>query len=212
MSKKKITNADIRNHALPIGEMPRSKVKLSVKVRALRREKNWTLSDLSNATGLAISTLSKIENDRMSPTFDVVQKLATGLSIDITSLFSASENTPQQTRRSVTRKGSGRPYETETYSHLLLATDLSTKKILPFVSIVKARSIEEFDEFGAHDGEEFLYVLEGSVRFFTDFYEPVDLNEGDGIYIDSAMRHACISTSEQDAKVLWINSGHGLMD
>jgi transcriptional regulator with XRE-family HTH domain len=206
MSKKKITNADVRNHALPTGEMPRSKVKLSVKVRALRREKNWTLSDLSNATGLAISTLSKIENDRMSPTFDVVQRLATGLSIDITSLFSSFENAPQQTRRSVTRKGSGRPYETETYSHQLLATDLSTKKILPFVTIVKARSIEDFEEFGAHDGEEFLYVLEGSVRFFTDFYEPVDLNEGDGIYIDSAMRHACISTSEEDAKVLWINS------
>lgn len=206
MAKQKITSADVRNHALPSGDMPRSKIKLNVKVRALRRAKNWTLSDLAKATGLAVSTLSKIENDRMSPTFDVVQKLAAGLSIDITSLFSASDNVPQQTRRSIARKGSGRPYETDTYSHLLLATDLSTKKILPFVTIVKARSIEDFEEFGAHDGEEFLYVLEGSVRFFTDFYEPVDLNEGDGIYLDSAMRHACISTSEKDAKVLWINS------
>ncbi len=207
MPKQKITSVDVRNHALSDAPLPRSKIKLNLKVRALRRAKNWTLSDLANATGLAISTLSKIENDRMSPTFDVVQKLATGFSVDITSLFSTADNTQQQTRRSVIRKGGGRPYETATYSHLLLATDLSTKKILPFVTVVKARSLDEFDELGAHDGEEFLYVLEGSVRFFTDFYEPADLNEGDGIYLDSAMRHACISTSKEDARVLWINSG-----
>ncbi|WP_232059101.1 cupin domain-containing protein [Kineobactrum salinum] len=60
---------------------------------------------------------------------------------------------------------------------------------------------------GAHDGEEFMFVLEGSVRFYTDCYEAADLDEGDGIYLDSAMRHACISTSENDARVLWINTG-----
>lgn len=207
MRKSPLTNAEVFDQVKPERRPPRSKIQLALRVRALRRARNWTLSDLAKATGLAVSTLSKIENDRMSPTFDVVQKLAAGFSIDITELFAASENTQQQTRRSVVRKGGGRPYETVAYSHLVLASDLINKKILPFVSIVKARSLDDFEEWGAHDGEEFLFVLEGSVRFYTDCYEPADLGEGDGIYLDSAMRHACISTSDKDARVLWINTG-----
>jgi transcriptional regulator with XRE-family HTH domain len=207
MRKPSLTVAEVFDQVKPERRAPRSKIQLDLRVRALRHARNWTLSDLGKATGLAVSTLSKIENDRMSPTFDVVQKLAAGFSIDITELFSVSEDRQQHTRRSVVRKGDGRPYETAAYSHLVLASDLTNKKILPFVSIVKARSLDEFEEWGAHDGEEFLFVLEGSVRFYTDCYEPADLGEGDGIYLDSAMRHACISTSETDARVLWINTG-----
>ncbi|WP_299078399.1 helix-turn-helix domain-containing protein [uncultured Paraglaciecola sp.] len=207
MANQKVTYKDILSHALPNAGLPPSKIQLDLKVRALRQAKNWTLNDLADATGLAVSTLSKIENDRMSPTFDVVQKLATGFSIDIASLFSSAQNPLPQTRRSVIRKGEGRPYETSVYNHLMLASDLSAKRILPFVTVIKARSIDEFEDLNAHDGEEFVYVLEGSVRFYTDFYEPADLNEGDGLYIDSSMRHACITTSQEDAKVLWINSG-----
>lgn len=186
--------------------LPKRNIELGKRIRELRHAHEWTLEELAGATGLAASTLSKIENDRMSPTFDVVQKLAHGFDIDITELFSASAQPRAEARRSVVRQGAGKPLDAGVYSHQLLAAELTNKHILPFLTTIKARSIDEFDAWGSHEGEEFLYVLEGAVEFYTEHYEPVELREGDGIYIDSAMRHACISISPQNARVLWINT------
>lgn len=188
------------------GGNPRVNIELGKRIRELRRAREWTLEEVAAATGLAASTLSKIENDRMSPTFDVVQKLAHGFDIDITELFSTPAPPRAGARRSVVRQGAGKLLDADVYSHQLLAAELTNKSILPFLTTIKARSVDEFDSWGSHEGEEFLYVLEGSVEFYTEHYEPVALEVGDGIYIDSMMRHACISTSPGDAKVLWINT------
>lgn len=185
----------------------KSNIQLSKKIRELRRSYGWTLEELGAATGLAVSTLSKIENDRMSPTFDVVQKLAHGFEVDIAELFASPSETRAGSRRSIIRNGEGRLLDAGVYRHQLLAAELTNKRILPFLTTITARSLDEYKDWGSHDGEEFLYVLEGSVIFYTEHYEPVELNKGDGIYIDSAMRHACITISKDDAKVLWINTG-----
>lgn len=55
-----------------------------------------------------------------------------------------------------------------------------------------------------HQGEEFLLVLKGSIAFYSEFYEPIALDEGDCIYYDSGMGHACISVSKDDAQILWV--------
>lgn len=180
---------------------------LGKRLRQLRRERSLTLEDAGRLTGLAASTLSKIENDQMSPTFDVVQKLATGFDIDITDLFSGSPMPDAAGRRSVTMAGAGRLMETTVYRHRLIATELKNKKILPFVTTIKARKLEDFKSWSEHSGEEFLYVLEGELCFHTEHYESVMLGVGDSIYIDSTMQHACYSTSEKDAVVLWVNTG-----
>jgi len=180
---------------------------LGKRVRELRGERKLTLDEAGKLTGLAPSTLSKIENDQMSPTFDVVQKLAHGFDIDITDLFATEQEQHPRSRRSVTRNDGGRIMETSVYRHRLLAAELSHKKILPFISVITARGLSDFSEWGSHDGEEFLYVLEGEVCFHTEHYEPVNLGQGDSIYIDASMHHACYSISETDAKVMWINTG-----
>ena len=148
-----------------------------------------------------------IENDHMSPTFDAVQRLAEGLEIDITELFASSAGERPSGRRSVTRAGDGRGMETPVYAHKLLASELVQKRILPFVTRIKARSFDDFKELKGHKGEEFVYVLEGEVLFYTEHYEPERLGPGDSIYFDSGMHHGCISVSEEDAVVLWINTG-----
>lgn len=180
---------------------------LGERVRGIRRSKNWTLEEAARRTGLAASTLSKIENDHMSPTFDAVQRLAEGLEIDITELFASSAGERPSGRRSVTRKGDGRSMETPVYAHKLLASELVQKRILPFVTRIKARSFDDFKEMKGHKGEEFVFVLEGEVLFYTEHYEPERLGAGDSIYFDSGMHHGCISVSEEDAVVLWINTG-----
>lgn len=180
---------------------------LGKRLRQLRRERGLTLEDAGRNTGLAASTLSKIENDQMSPTFDVVQKLATGFDIDITDLFAVEPEAHANGRRSVTLAGQGRPMETEVYAHRLIASELKNKKILPFVTTIKARSLDDFTRWSQHSGEEFLYVLSGEICVHTEHYEPATLTAGDSIYIDSNMQHACYSTSASDALVLWVNTG-----
>lgn len=182
-------------------------IHLGERIRQLRRERKLTLEEAGRLTSLAASTLSKIENDQMSPTFDVVQKLAHGFDIDITDLFATDVADQPGSRRSVTLNNAGRLMETPVYSHRLLASELSYKKILPFITTIKARGLGDFAEWASHEGEEFLYVLEGEVCFHTEHYEPVTLGPGDSIYIDASMRHACYSTSQQDAVVMWINTG-----
>lgn len=177
------------------------------RLRQLRQERGLTLGEAGRMTGLAPSTLSKIENDQMSPTFDVVQKLASGFDIDITELFASNRGEVATGRRSITLASGGRLMETPVYAHRLLATELTHKKILPFVTRIKARDLESFTSWSKHGGEEFLYVLEGKICFHTEHYEPAILGPGDSVYIDSTMRHACYSVSEEDAVVLWINTG-----
>lgn len=181
-------------------------VALGKRIRELRRGWNWTLEEAAQRTGLAASTICKIENDHMSPTFDVVQKLADGFEIDITRLFDCNSGLEAKGRRVVTRHGGGQLMETPVYTHRLLASELTNKRILPFRSVIKARTLDEFQDWRGHEGEEFLFVLEGEVMFHTEYYTPERLAVGDSIYIDSGMRHACVSVSEKDAVVLWINT------
>jgi transcriptional regulator with XRE-family HTH domain len=179
-------------------------LKLGEKVRDIRLRNRWTLDEASRRTTLAKSTLSKIENEQVSPSFEVVQKLAAGLGIDVPQLFVDASEPLVSGRRSLTRKGEGRPHPTPTYEHELLAADLTGKRMVPFKTSVHARSFDDFKDWVRHSGEEFLLVLSGSIIFFSEFYEPVELQQGDSLYYDSGMGHLCVSQSEQDAEILWV--------
>ena len=179
-------------------------LKLGEKVRDIRLRQKWTLDEASKRAGLAKSTLSKIENEQISPSFDVVQKLAAGLGIDVPQLFVSSNEALISGRRSITLKGQGKAHPTPTYAHELLASELTHKKMVPFKTTVHARSFDDFNDWVRHSGEEFLLVLSGAITFFSEFYEPVDLNEGDSLYYDAGMGHVCVSLSKQDAQVLWV--------
>lgn len=179
---------------------------LGERVRNLRKAQNLTLEQAAQAAGLARSTLSKIENEQMSPTFEAVRKLASGLGISVPQLFTPPRSEKVMARRAITRSGEGRAHPTATYEHEMFAGELRSKKMLPYRATVRTRSFEDFNGWVRHDGEEFLYVLSGVVRFFTEFYEPVDLKRGDTAYYDAAMGHNLISVSEDDAQILWVTS------
>ncbi|WP_163557180.1 XRE family transcriptional regulator [Halomonas sp. NO4] len=178
-------------------------LRLGERLRELRLANQWTLEDVSRRTGLARSTLSKIENDQISPTFTAVQKLINGLGIDLPQLLTPPRSQPRTMgRRDLTRRGDGQHHPTPTYEHELLSCELAQKRMIPFKTIVRARHFDEFSEWVRHDGEEFLMVLEGAVRLYTEFYEPLTLGAGDSIYFDSDMGHALVSVSDEDAVVL----------
>lgn len=179
---------------------------LGARVRELRKARSWTLEQAARQAGLARSTLSKIENGQMSPTYDALRKLADGLGIPVPQLFTPPVRAQANGRMAVTRAGEGRAHPTATYEHELLAGALTRKSMLPYRARVRARSLDAFDGWVRHDGEEFLFVLTGVVRLYTEFYEPLDMRRGDSAYYDATMGHNVISLSEEDATILWVTS------
>ncbi|MBV0912139.1 helix-turn-helix domain-containing protein [Anianabacter salinae] len=179
---------------------------LGVRVRELRKARNWTLEQAAGQAGLARSTLSKIENGQMSPTYEALKKLAVGLEISVPQLFTAPKKQQVSGRLTVTRTGEGQAHPTATYEHELLAGALTKKAMLPYRARVRARRFEEFDGWVRHDGEEFLYVLTGAIRLITEFYEPIEMRRGDSAYYDATMGHNVVSISEDDATILWVTA------
>lgn len=174
-------------------------------LRALRTQRGWTLSELSDRTGLPISTLSKVENNRMSLTYDKLTRISRGLEVDIADLFGSTSATPQQVptgRRSITRAGEGYSIETDNYGQRFPASELRQKRFTPIMAEVRARSLQEFGELVRHSGEEFALVLEGSLELHTDLYAPARLEVGDSIYFDSNMGHAYIAIGDAPCRVL----------
>ncbi|WP_133488597.1 helix-turn-helix domain-containing protein [Aliiroseovarius marinus] len=179
---------------------------LGERVRELRKSRGWTLEQAAGQAGLARSTLSKIENGQMSPTYEALKKLAVGLEISVPQLFTAPKSAQVSGRMAVTKSGEGASHPTTTYEHEMLAGALTKKAMLPYRARVRARSFDEFDGWVRHDGEEFLYVLTGAIHLITEFYEPVEMRRGDSAYYDASMGHNVISVSEEDAMILWVTS------
>jgi uncharacterized cupin superfamily protein len=88
----------------------------------------------------------------------------------------------------------------------MLCADLSRKQFIPLVTTVHAHSVTEFPDLLRHDGEEFIYVISGSVDLHTDYYEPLRLETGDSCYFDSMTGHGLVSAGAEDAVVLWVCS------
>ena len=206
MLSNKASARDLATRAiqrLPSQKHLQGNVDIGAYVKRVRADLGLTLQEVSNLSTVSKSTISKIEKGQLSPTFDLLQRLAKGLGLDLAALFSGGVS-GSLTRRSVTLRSQGKVVETNEYVYEALATDLRPKRLFPLKATIVARTFEEFGGWIRHDGEELVYVLSGSIKAFTEFYEPVDLEAGDCLYIDSTMGHALISTSSQHAEVFWV--------
>jgi transcriptional regulator with XRE-family HTH domain len=177
---------------------------ISGTVQALRQRAGLTLSELSKASGISASALSKIENGQMSPTYDTMIRLAKGLDVDMPELFGASPKEQINGRRVITRRGAGLVQRTPHYSYEMLCADITNKAFVPLLTTIHARSREDFGTLTRHEGEEFFYVMSGALLLYTEHYAPTRLEAGDCAYFDSRMGHALVSVSDEPAMVLWI--------
>ena len=188
-------------------EEPEDSSALGRSIRDARRKKGWTLEEAGREAGIGRSTLSKIENNQTRPSFEIIKRLTQALEITPPQLFVQTGGSGISGRRDFTPKGKGEVRETPTYSHEMLCPELASKRMLPYIATIKAREISEFENWIRHEGEEFMYVISGSIIFLSEHYRPLPMQAGDSIYYDSGMGHGCISTSEDDAKVLWVSLG-----
>ena len=190
-----------------MGGMTDSKPSLGECLKGLRRERGWTLTQVSQISGLAISTLSKVENNQMSLTYDKLLQLAQGLKVDITELFGVRKTGADpiaRGARAVSRISDGRVVETPNYMYRFLCTELSRKEMIPMIGVVSQQNIEAFGELIRHPGQEFTYVLEGEIDLHTDVYEVLRLKTGESVYFESMMGHAYLSVGDKPARILCI--------
>ncbi|WP_183426970.1 XRE family transcriptional regulator [Luteimonas sp. RC10] len=184
---------------------------LGTLLRGLRTRRGWTLREMSEHTAIPLSTLSKIEHDRLTLTYDKLQHLAQRLNMRVSELFAEPEPgaAPQAVtaRRSIGTLDKALRVKTDNYDYFYLCTELRRKRMIPIVTRVRAKTTAEFGDLVRHPGEEYIHVLEGRVQVHSEFYDPVVLSEGEGIYIDSQMGHAYIvDTGCEEALLLGVCS------
>ena len=190
--------------------MPSNTPTLGALLRGLRAREGWTLKEMSAKSGIPVSTLSKVEHDRLTLTYDRLQQLSRRLGMRMSELFAESQDEapPAVTaRRSVGDKERSVRVETPNYDYYYLCTELRRKRMIPVITKIRAKTSEQFGELVHHTGEEFIFVLKGRIVVNTEFYDPVTLGEGEFIYIDSTMGHAyLVAEGCEEAEVLGVMS------
>jgi transcriptional regulator with XRE-family HTH domain len=182
-------------------------------IRQARIAQGLSLRALSARAGLPYSTLSKLENGKMGLTYDKLIRLAQALNVDLKDIVAEANEPPAPLavgRRSITRAGEELDAESERHVHHYPAADLLGKMMIPIIIDVQARSVEELGGLVRHAGEEYLYVLSGTMDLHSDFYAPLPLGPGDSVYFDSGMAHGYVRTSGEQCKVLSVCAGPGV--
>ena len=170
-------------------------------IRRLRARRGWTLREMSEHTDIPVSTLSKVEHDRLTLSYDKLVQLSQKLDIRIADLFTdaaPAADSGVTGRRSIGRIADAVRVETPNYDYYYLCTELRQKRMVPILTRIRAKSLAEFGDLVSHSGEEYIHVLEGTIVVHSEFYDPVTLKTGEAIYIDSNMGHAYLAADDCD--------------
>ncbi len=174
-------------------------------IRKLRMQKGLTLRNISDNTGLSKPLLSQIENDIAAPPIATLLKISRALGVDIGYFF---QRNPAPERISVVRRNEQREVmrlirgqEAKAgYRYESLAHSMPDKQMEPFLVEVEPKSAEELT-FYNHRGEEFLYVLSGSMEF-RGAEQLIKLGPGDSLYFDSEILHAVRGLGGRKARAI----------
>jgi len=177
------------------------------RARAIRKAKSMTLKQVSERSGVSIATLSKIENEQSVGSFNTLYKVARGLGVLVEILISPEDERPIHTgRRIVNKLGSADEHTTDFYDYFVHGHALNSKKMVPLVMRIKTDEVLPIEDWSTHEGEEFVFVVEGEIEFYCEAYAPISLVAGESVYFDSRMRHAFVKKSVEDAVLVSVSS------
>lgn len=173
---------------------------LGQRIRKIRKEKKLTLVEISEKTGIAQATLSRIETGTMIGTIESHEKIAEILGIGLAELYAGIDrryeeitHQTKETTRKVTHHGKDVRVE-------LLTDQTSSKKITPLLMTLQAESktTVEHNERGV---EKFLYLLDGEaeIKIENTNYR---LMTGETLYFDASLPHQIINVKPSPAKIL----------
>ena len=176
---------------------------IGARLREARKAQALTLMMLSARSGIAVSTISKAERGDIALTYDKFAALAHALELGIDALF---ERTPRAAASRIvptfTASDQQMVYDTPNYEYHMLASELTGKRMVPMRGLVRARALTDFPDYIRHSGEEFVFLLKGSLELRFETGATFKLKPGDSLYFDSAVGHVYLSTGKTPAEVL----------
>jgi len=178
-------------------------IKVGESVKEIREKKDLSIQDISQRTGLEPELLMEIEKGEISPPLGTIIKLAKALEMKMGYFISGAEDLPYTIMRKNERKLISR-YDSKKgdrygYEFSSLAPYKKDRHMEPFLVTLEPSDIEE--ERSTHDGQEFIYVLEGIME--VRISEEVHLLEpGDAIYYDSTVPHLVKCRGKDKTKIL----------
>jgi len=179
------------------------------KIKRLRESKNLSVDEVVERTGLDIVQITRIESNEELPSLAPLIKIARVLGVRLgTFLDDQQELGPVVCRKEDRTDDKGISFsnnartEHKNMSYFALSQDKSGRHMEPFLIDVMPAKGENFD-FSSHEGEEFIFVLEGviEINYGQDTYL---LEEGDSIYYDSIVAHHVHAGEDSPAKILGV--------
>jgi transcriptional regulator with XRE-family HTH domain len=174
---------------------------LGKRVKIARKQKHITLQELAQRTGFTKSYLSKVERSHKLPPYSTLKKIAMALELEVSYLLSEKLEELGDLRLSITPKNGGKVVEnlgsSYGYKYEALGHTKPGRNMLPYI----IRAAYDEKSIFQHEGEEFIYVLEGTYEFIYDGKKHV-LKPGDSAYFDSGVPHTARSLGKKQARIL----------
>jgi transcriptional regulator with XRE-family HTH domain len=163
---------------------------LGQRLRAIRQRAHWTLREMSQRSEIPVSTLSKVERDTLSLSYQQLARLMERLHLRAADLFEQDSASASITGwRSIQRGDAVRYHTTGTCELGYACAELRHKKMKPLLVRLGGTQTTRRHSHVCAEGDEYLFVLEGSIEVNTQLYAPVVLNAGDSIYLDARIEH-----------------------
>ena len=175
---------------------------IALRLSGLRDVMEVTTDEMAQACGVSYAEYLDYESGEQDIPVSALQNISKHFNIDLSALLFGSE--PRMHAFYLTRAGLGTAMErTHAYKYQALATGFVGKKAAPFIVSIEPKPIDAPIYLNTHDGQEFNYVLEGSMLISVDGHE-VTLNEGDSLYFDGSKPHGMKALGDKNVKFLAI--------
>lgn len=175
------------------------------KIKSIRESKSITVEQVAERSGLTEEQISRIENDINIPSLAPLIKIARALGVRLGTFLDDNDYLgPVVCRKQDQTKTISFSNESSDSHNNLNFFSLAQSKIgrhmEPFIIDIESASEKEY-QLSTHEGEEFLYVLEGSIEV-TYGKKNYLINAGESIYYDSIVDHNVHASNGSKAKIL----------
>jgi transcriptional regulator with XRE-family HTH domain len=177
---------------------------LGLKLKSIRLERGWSLAEAALQTGVTAGSWSRIENNKMAPTYAVLLKIMENLGIDWNQLMPVSRDKSPVELLSFS-KGNATTVALKTARRTYPHGQKLDAPLRPAIVEISGNRPDNFELF-AHEGTEFCMVLEGRLRFHAENRPAADLGEGESILFDSRLPHSYTSANGAPVKLLLVST------
>ncbi|WPC39675.1 XRE family transcriptional regulator [Clostridium sp. JS66] len=173
------------------------------KIKELRTNKNLTLKELSTKTNLSIGFLSQLERGLTAVAIDSLNNIAKALDVNLAYFINEANHNKKIILRSYEKEVF--QVENNQFIHYHLTNDIENKNLLPrLIEILPTSSKEPLTSY-QHEGEEFVYVLEGILTLLIN-NEQQELFPGDSAHYDSNLVHNWANYTSKTVKLLTVHT------